>query len=211
MIFQQIKSGGNKNFAYLIAGRHTAKGALVDPAPDPRRVLNAIKHRNLEIAWIINTHSHSDHAGGNDYFRKEGKNNQPVFINCPKGQKIRDGQVIDIGGVSLELIATPGHTPDSICIKAGDKLMTGDTLFVGKIGGTWTPEDAKMQWESLQKIASLPPHIEVWPGHDCGIKPNSTIGYEIQENPFFHRLSSYHEFLWLKQNWAQYKREHGIQ
>lgn len=97
-----------------------------------------------------------------------------------------------------------------MCIKAENKLITGDTLFVGKVGGTYTEEDAGAEFESLKKLMLLHPETEVWPGHNYGVKPNSTIGYELQNNPFIKRLNSFEDFLWLKQNWAEYKLEHGI-
>ncbi len=117
---------------------------------------------------------------------------------------------INIGTVKLEIITAPGHTPDSICIKAGTNLVTGDTLFVGKVGGTYSIEDAVAEFESLKKIMSLPPETEIWPGHNYGVKPHSTVAYELENNPFILRLADFDSFLWLKQNWADYKAEHGI-
>jgi hydroxyacylglutathione hydrolase len=210
MIFKQIKSGGDRNFAYLIACDQTKQGALVDPSPDPVMVMDAIKKDAVEIRFIINTHSHFDHSGGNEYFAKSAENIPVHFFNCSKDTKVMDGQVLHIGAISLAFISTPGHTPDSICIKTEDKLITGDTLFVGKVGGTGNEKDARAEFESLKKIMALDPDTQVWPGHDYGIKPYSTIGSELQDNPFIKRLSSFDEFLWLKENWTQYKNEHGI-
>ncbi|MCK5222789.1 MAG: MBL fold metallo-hydrolase, partial [Candidatus Aminicenantes bacterium] len=110
----------------------------------------------------------------------------------------------------VEFIHTPGHTPDSVCIKAGDNLITGDTLFVGKVGGTYSEEEAKEEFMSLAKLISLPGHIKVWPGHNYGTAPSSTIMNEKETNPFIQRLKNFNDFLWLKQNWAVYKVEHGI-
>ncbi len=210
MIFKQIKSGGDRNFAYLIASDKTKQGALVDPSPDPVIVMEAIKKDGVEIMFIINTHSHIDHSGGNEYFAKYAKSTPVHFFNASKDTAITDGQVLDIGEISLEFISTPGHTPDSICLKTEDRLITGDTLFVGKVGGTWSEEDARIEFESLKKLIELDPNTQVWPGHDYGIKPYSTIGSELKDNPFIKRLSSFDEFFWLKQNWTQYKKENGI-
>ena len=91
-----------------------------------------------------------------------------------------------------------------------DKLITGDTLFVGKVGGTGFGDDAKEEFESLhQKILTLPDETEVWPGHDYGAAPHSTVGNERQTNPFLQR-SDFEGFVDLKRNWLAYKKEHGI-
>lgn len=209
MIFKQIKSGGDRNFAYLIVSEKTSEGALIDPSPDVSRVIKEAGE-GIEKKYIINTHSHFDHSGGNDYFTGTGHDKPVTFINAGSNTSLKDGEILTIGDLKLETILTPGHTPDSICIKVENKLVTGDTLFVGKVGGTYGEKDAREEFVSLKKLMALPPDTEVWPGHDYGVKPNSTIGYELKNNPFIRRLNNFDDFLWLKQNWAQYKEEHGI-
>jgi len=210
MIFKQIESGGDRNYAYLIACEKTKESALVDPSPDPFMVIKEVKEEGVEIKYVINTHSHIDHSQGNEKFRGAGKSKPVIFINCGPGTEVRDGKSLYLGELCLEFMHTPGHTTDSICIKMKDKLITGDTLFVGKVGGTYNEEDARTEFESLKKIMTLAPDIEVWPGHNYGVKPSSTIGFELKNNPFIKRLGDFSEFLWLKQNWARYKQEHGI-
>jgi glyoxylase-like metal-dependent hydrolase (beta-lactamase superfamily II) len=123
---------------------------------------------------------------------------------------LADGMSLPFGTTVLHIIHTPGHTPDSICILAGGDLITGDTLFVGKVGGTGFGADARSEYESLHgKLMTLPPDTRVWPGHDYGVRPSSTIGDELLENPFILR-ESFESFLELKRNWAEYKRIHGI-
>ena len=88
--------------------------------------------------------------------------------------------------------------------------MTGDTLFVGKVGGTDFKEGARTQYASLhEKLMILPDDTEVWPGHDVGVAPSSTIGHERETNPFLLR-KNFEEFVDLKRNWVAYKKEHGI-
>lgn len=210
MIFKQIESGGDRNYAYIIASEETMEAALIDPSPDPLKVLNPVIEAGVEIKYIINTHSHYDHSCGNDKFNGVGKEAPVTFINCKDKTRIRDGETIGLGSLYLELIHTPGHTEDSICIKAKDKLMTGDTLFVGKVGGTYGKKDAKAEFESLKKLMLLPHDTQVWPGHDYGEKSSSTIGFELKNNPFIKRLDDFNDFLWLKQNWPKYKQDHGI-
>lgn len=210
MIFIQIESGGDRNYAYLIASEETMEAALVDPSPDPLKVINMVKEEGVDIKYIINTHSHYDHSAGNDKFGGTEKGKSIKFINCGSDAVIKDGETLKLGELILEFIHTPGHTEDSICIKVEDKLVTGDTLFVGKVGGTYSEEDSKIEFESLKKLMILPPATEVWPGHNYGEKPSSTIGFELKNNPFIKRLDDFSDFLWLKQNWPKYKIEHGI-
>jgi hydroxyacylglutathione hydrolase len=210
MIFKQIESGGDRNYAYLIASEKTGEGALIDPSPDPFMVMQAIKQEGVEIKYVINTHSHLDHSSGNDQFRKVERDKQATFINCGKGTEVKDGKILTLGELKLEFIHTPGHTKDSIFIKVKNKLITGDTLFVGKVGGTYSEEQAKTEFESLKKIMTLPPDTEIWPGHNYGVKPSSSIRFELANNPFIKRLEDFGEFLRLKQNWVLYKQEHGI-
>jgi len=210
MFFKQIRSGGDRNFAYIIASIKIKEAAVVDPSPDATAVLDIVKRENLKIKYLINTHSHYDHSGSNKDIIKAAENNEITFINCCTVSSPEDWGQLYLQDLAVDIIKTPGHTPDSICIKAGSNLVTGDTLFVGKVGGTYSRDDAAAEFESLKKLMSLPDKIEVWPGHDYGVMLHSTIGYEKANNPFIKRLSSFDDFVWLKNNWAQYKIEHGI-
>jgi glyoxylase-like metal-dependent hydrolase (beta-lactamase superfamily II) len=90
------------------------------------------------------------------------------------------------------------------------QLFTGDTLFVGKVGGTGYGDDAREEYDSLhQKLMTLPDDTVVWPGHDYGVAPQSTIGHEKETNPFILR-PDFQSFVELKRNWLAYKAEHGI-
>ncbi len=209
MIFKQINSGGDRNFAYLIASEKTGNGALVDPSPDVEKVMQSVGS-NIRIRYVINSHSHYDHSGGNDFFSGVYEKRPVTFINAVNSVIPEDGDIISPEDLKLEMIRTPGHTPDSICIKSHNNLLTGDTLFVGKVGGTYSSEEAAEEFDSLRKLAEMDPVLQVWPGHDYGVRPYSTIGKELEENPFMKRLDDFEDFLWLKQNWARYKAEHGI-
>jgi len=210
MIFKQIESGGDRNFAYLIANSPTKEAIIIDPSPDAEAVAKAVEDSGLELKYLINTHSHYDHSAGNKSFKTSKTGNPVILINCSKETEIKTEITIKLGDLEISLIPTPGHTSDSICIKAENKLVTGDTLFVGKIGGTYSEADAEKEFHSLNKLMLLPPDTEIWPGHNYGVKPSSTIGEELKENPFIKRLNDYNQFLWLKNNWAAYKKEHGI-
>ncbi len=97
-----------------------------------------------------------------------------------------------------------------MCILVGDAVFTGDTLFVGKVGGTDLGEGARTEYDSLhQRLLALPDDTRVYPGHDVGVAPKSTIGHERETNPFLLQLD-FEAFVNLKRNWAAYKKEHGI-
>jgi len=210
MIFKQIRSGGDRNFSYLVSSQDKQAACVIDPSPDPGKVIEVIKAEGIIVGYLINTHLHYDHSGGNDAIKKEYEKNGLFTVNTSREDLATDGMTISLKEVSLKIIKTPGHTSDSICVLAGNRLITGDTLFVGKIGGTYSRHDAEEEFNSLKKLTDLPPSTEVWPGHDYGEKPSSTIKYEIENNPFLKRLGDFKDFLWLKQNWAAYKIEHGI-
>ncbi len=212
MIFQQIRAGGDRNFSYLIGDEETKEAAIVDPSYSPENSLQAAEKKDLKTVYVIGTHAHGDHTGGIAVLKGKTGAKVVMHTSAPGNADVRvaDGDTLKLGKLELRVIHTPGHTPDSICILADGKLVTGDTLFVGKIGGTGTDEAARVEYDSLfNKLMKLDDHIEVYPGHDYGVAPTSTIGHERQTNPFLLR-KEFKDFKWLKDNWAAYKLEHGI-
>lgn len=211
MIFEQIPTGGDRNFAYLVGDAPTRRAAVVDPANDPARVLARVAAHGLTLAYVINTHGHLDHAGGNRAVL--GPTSARLLAGGPAG--VRDGETLGLGAITLTFILTPGHSPDSLCLLAQEppapgKLITGDTLFVGKVGGTHDAAGARAEYDSLhRKLMVLPDETEVWPGHDVGVAPRSTIGHERRTNPFL-RCPDFEAFAELKRTWLEYKRKHGI-
>lgn len=211
MIFKQIPSGGDRNFGYLAACEVTGLAAVIDPSPNPEACFQTAEKLKVKVTYVINTHSHYDHSGGNNFFKEKSQAAVISHELASSGDiKITDGQTLPLGELNLDFIHTPGHTIDSICIKITDELITGDTLFVGKIGGTYTEEAAKQEFDSLKILMALPDNIKVWPGHNYGVRPSSTIGEERKSNPFCLRLKDFNEFIWLKNNWEMYKKEHNI-
>ncbi|MFH1680801.1 MAG: MBL fold metallo-hydrolase [Candidatus Eisenbacteria bacterium] len=212
MIFEQIRVGGDRNFAYLVGDRPGGSALAVDPSYDPRAVHDLAEARDLSIRAILCTHDHTDHTNGNAELRAltgaEVRMHRSVAGPGVKG--VDDGEVFRVGDLEVLVIHTPGHTPDSVCYLVGGKLLSGDTLFVGKVGGTGYGEDARAEHDSLhRKLLALPDETEVWPGHDYGVRPSSTIGDERRTNPFLLQ-PGFEAFLALKKNWLQYKKDHGI-
>lgn len=211
MIFYQIDAGGDRNFAYLIGDRDGGKAVLFDPPPNSRRYHGYVEKHRLEVAYAVITHGHGDHTWGVseaiERYDCKAVGHQSILLDLDV--PVNDGEMLPLGDLTLKIIHTPGHTDDAICVLCEDKLITGDTLFVGKVGGTDLGDGARKEWDSLHKLTKLPPNVEVWPGHDFGVAPSSTIGHEIGSNPFL-LCKTFEDFVNLKANWDRYKREHGI-
>jgi glyoxylase-like metal-dependent hydrolase (beta-lactamase superfamily II) len=184
MAIEQIKIGFD-NFCYIVYCIKNLKAVVVDPSYNQKKILEFIKSNNLKLEYIINTHYHSDHTGGNQII----KNAIPsrVIASRIDGVKIRggvdifvkDNDQIKVGEISIKFIVTPGHTPGGICmIVDNEALLTGDTLFIGDCGRTDLPGGSlKEMFKTLQeKIKTLPNHLIVYPGHDYGDKPFDTLG-----------------------------------
>ena len=185
MFFKQIQQHSD-NFTYIIADEETKEAAVVDSSYNSDEVIRTIKTQKLHLKYIINTHGHSDHTAGNPEL-------QSIFgarIVAHKQSKMHpdlsvdENEILNLGKISVKIIYTPGHTDDSICLLVNDKkLFTGDTLFVGECGRTDFPGgNTKNMYESLNRLQKLNDNIEVYPGHDYGLKLSSTIGEEKKSN-----------------------------
>ena len=175
-----------QNFAYLIGDEKTRLAAVVDPAWDTDRIIEIARRNNLRIIYAINTHQHTDHTSGNDELAKATGAKIVAHESSRKRKdvSVKDGETLQVGSLELKFIHTPGHSLDSMSVLVGDKLMTGDTLFVGECGRTDLPGGSSEQlYDSLlNRLMKLPDEVEVYPGHDYGSRPNSTIGYEKTHN-----------------------------
>jgi glyoxylase-like metal-dependent hydrolase (beta-lactamase superfamily II) len=186
MILEQIPLGEGQNFAYIFGDETTKEAAVIDPGFNAEKILRRVDELKVEIKYIFNTHSHGDHTAGNSKVKSKTSAKIVTHFKSPstKDISVKDQDTLNIGSINIRIIHTPGHTPDGICLLADSKLFTGDTLFVGECGRTdLTGGSAKDMYHSLfDKILSLDDNVEVYPGHDYGSRPHSTIGYERKTN-----------------------------
>ena len=186
MLFRQIQQHSD-NFSYIIADEATREAAVVDSSFNAGEIIRVLKTERLTLKYVINTHGHSDHTAGNtellSVFNAKTVAHKLSRINADI--KVDDDDSINVGNVPIKVIHTPGHTPDGICLLVDNqKLLTGDTLFVGECGRTDLPGgNSRSLYDSLfNKLLKLDDAVEVYPGHDYGPKPCSTIGEQRRTN-----------------------------
>jgi len=212
MIIEQLEVGNFAVFAYIVGCEETGEGIVIDPAAEVDRILRIADNKGIsKIKYIVNTHSHADHCGGNRELKeKSGAQivihqddvdslvNPSAFIlqlfQCegspPPDRTVVDGERIEFGNEFLTVIHTPGHTPGGMCLYTPGHVFSGDTLFVGSMGRTDLPGGSmQVLLNSIKtKLLVLPDETIVYPGHNYGSFPRSSIGQEKKYNPF---LSGY--------------------
>lgn len=184
----QIPVGQMANFTYIIADDgETDEAAVIDPSWDLDKVFDALKKNGWKAKYVINTHSHFDHVLGNEQVAKVtgAKVVQHKASTLGRDVEVQEGDTINVGRISLRVVHTPGHSKDSMCLVLDGKLVfTGDTLFVGNCGRTDLPgsDPAEMYDSLFGKVAKLDESLLMYPGHDYGQKPTSTIAHEKKFN-----------------------------
>jgi glyoxylase-like metal-dependent hydrolase (beta-lactamase superfamily II) len=207
MIVRQYEVGSFEIFCYLIGDEKAGEGLFIDPADDAELLLSGAASYGIKIKYIVNTHSHVDHVMGNAEMvhrthaqimihEQDAPNltQKPSSLlemfratpSPPADLLLRDGDLIRVGQVELQVLHTPGHSPGGICLSIDGMVFTGDTLFVGAVGRTDLPGSS---WEDLersirQKLYALPEDTVVYPGHNYGSTSTSTIRHERLTNPF---------------------------
>ena len=187
MIIEQIPIGPMANFGYVLACEETRIAALIDPAFEPEKMVARAKELELDIKWILNTHGHFDHINGNNVATE--MTGAKIIGHCSStfhiDQKVDHGDKFNIGNLDIDVLFTPGHSPDEVCFLVNNQvLFTGDVLFVGECGRTDLPgSNVQEMYKSLFDVLSvIPDDVDIFPGHDYGSSPMSTMGFERANN-----------------------------
>lgn len=183
----QIPVGQMANFTYIVADEDSGDAAIIDPSWDLDDVFHALKKNGWKAKYVINTHTHFDHVLGNEQVAEVtgAKIIQHENSKLQKDVAVKDGDTIEVGSIKMKVMHTPGHSKDSICLILDNQLIfTGDTLFVGNCGRTDLPgsDPAEMYHSLFDKLAGLDEKLVVYPGHNYGSTPTSTIGNEKKTN-----------------------------
>lgn len=218
MNVHQAIVGPMMNFVYVIGCNETGDAAVVDPAWDTARILDIAREFNLRIRHILITHGHPDHTNALerlldetdarvyihtdevDYMKEVAQNfgMSTGFMESRASniRKVSDGEKIQVGRLTFQCIHTPGHSPGSQCFLCENGLFSGDTLFVDACGRVDMPggDPRKMWWSLNHILRSLDDDIILYPGHDYGGSPTSTIGEQKQANPYM-RYDSARRFM----------------
>jgi len=201
--YRSISVGELAVNCYLVFSQESGGGYILDPGDDSEKIIRSVAELNIHPGAVILTHGHIDHAGGIspllsafDIPLLMHQDDLPVLnsqlnreMSAALGMEMppqpdgffSEGEEVRCDGVSLEVIHTPGHTPGSVCLKAGNMLFTGDTLFAGSIGRTDLPGgDFKTLQASLDRLRGFSPGTIILPGHG----ESSRLKRELDYNPF---------------------------
>lgn len=213
MILHRLEVGPLAANCYLIGDERTRQGLIVDPGGDAPDIMAAVSRTGLNVRFIVDTHGHPDHVSANEAVRRaltqiqadppkllvheadraavEQPPMQWLLIGmrpapCPVDDTLTEGQVLQVGGLSVRVMHLPGHSPGSIALVVEDAVFTGDTLFEGSIGRTDLPGgDLRQIMASLKRLVTeLPPETRVYPGHGL----DTSIARELTHNEWLEGL-----------------------
>ena len=202
MIFKQLNKASCKT--YLIGSENTKEVIVVDPVLEHvNEYVTFIKNEGLKLTHVLDTHTHADHISGAGALADQTGAvyvmHQESPVRCVAFH-VPDGFDCHLSDMPVEVMYTPGHTKDSMCLIFSDRILTGDTLFLddGGAGRTDLPGgDPGEHWESLQKIMKLPDHLIVYPAHEYRGREPSSLGEQKKRNPNLQRRSKDAYIKWL--------------
>lgn len=188
MLLRQLYDHESSTYTYLLADPVSAQAALVDPVAEQlERDLALVRELGLSLALVLDTHVHADHVTAAGALRaRTGAKTAASQRGAPcVDVPLEDGARIALGELAIEVLATPGHTDDSLCYRVGEQVFTGDTLLIRGCGrADFQNGDARALYRSITgRLFALPDATVVWPGHDYNGRTSSTIGEERRHNP----------------------------
>lgn len=207
MIIERVVDRFMGENTYILGDENTKKCAVIDPGGSIIDIFNVIKQHEFTVEYIILTHGHGDHICRVPEIKEKTNakivahvKEEEVLIDRVKNLSaqlpgplvefdadiyVDEGDIIELGGLKLKIIHTPGHTKGGMSIKVGENIFTGDTLFAGSIGRTdFYGGDYKQIMKSLKKLAKYDDNAVIYPGHG----PESTIGVEKRVNPYMQQI-----------------------
>ncbi len=187
MFFRELNRGKCKT--YLIGCERTRRAALIDPVKThAERYLAVLAYEGLRLDALIDTHTHADHPTGAFLLKDLTGARLIMHRRAPvplASQHVEDGDTVEVGDLEIEVLYTPGHTPDSISLHVEGRVFTGDVLLIGGTGrADFAGGDAGQQYDAIaRKLFTLPDDTIVYPAHDYRGNTSSTIGREKGMNP----------------------------
>jgi glyoxylase-like metal-dependent hydrolase (beta-lactamase superfamily II) len=201
MRVEQLFDPASSTYSYLVWDPVSREAALVDPVLEQAgRDTGLIRELKLTLRYTLETHMHADHITGAGYLREVHHSIVIVHENSRSKYAdvmVKDGDYIPLGQERINILHTPGHTDNHICLTIPGAVFTGDSLHIGSCGRTdYTSSDAGLMYDSIiNKLFTLPDDTRVYPGHDYLGKTCSTIGEEKQHNPRIGMQISRDEFI----------------
>ncbi len=187
----QISVGQMQNFTYILQDEDTDTAVIIDPSWDLDKLQTVIQQNNLQVLYIINTHHHFDHTVGNEGIVQQtgAKIIQYKTSELYHDISVNDRDTITFGNSKLTVLYTPGHSADSICLVGDGKIFVGDTIFVGTCGRVDLPGGSASQlYHSIFDVLyTLDDSLVIYPGHNYGSTPTSTISHQKDTNPVMQK------------------------
>lgn len=193
ILIHQIPVGPMENFSYLIEDPSQKVAAYVDPGWEASQVVALAVEKKLKIEKILLTHTHFDHI--QDLKKAYELTKAPIYVCGIESGAVEElgvpvhaivpEETLKIGLLDMKCLHCPGHTPGMICFYIAPHLITGDMLFVDGCGRVDLPgSDPEKMFSSLQRLATLPDETIIYPGHNYGPSPTSTLGEQKKTNPY---------------------------
>lgn len=204
MIIKTLIVGMLQENCYIVMNQNSNEGFIIDPGDEVGTISKKVEELGCDIKGILLTHGHMDHVGA--VVGLKDKYNVPVYMNAKEYEfmkedtfvyiklpeiftYIEEGTVLNIAGLEIKAIHTPGHTKGGMCFLIGEDLFTGDTLFQGSVGRSdfIGGDGAELIRSIKEKLLDLGDNIKVYPGHG----PSSTIGFEKARNPYLQEMDGF--------------------